>query len=240
MLKEAVSSLGRLVGVAQEADDTQAQEEERRVWIRYPSSAEAACQPANAEDAAPVIARVRNISRGGISLVVNRWYEPGMLLSIQLPDATPESASTILAYVVRSNPKGEGEWAVGCTFATELDEDDLKTLGVPRSRPEAPDQRSWERFPCDVRVTYQVVKADSPSPKDGIVLDLSPMGVGLLLTEALEVGTLLNLELRSVDGKSTLIMLASVVRVTARTGRASIIGCNFIRELSHKELKALV
>ena len=43
-----------------------------------------------------------------------------------------------------------------------------------------------------------------------------------------------------MDGKSTLIMLASVVRVTARTGRAAIIGCNFIRELSHKELKALV
>jgi hypothetical protein len=240
MLKDAVSSLGRWVGLAHDTGATQAQEDERRVWIRYPSSAEAICQPANADEPASIIAKVQDISRGGINLRVNRWFEPGTLLSIQLPDPSVDNASTVLAYVVRSNPKADGEWSLGCTFATELGADDLQPLGVPRVRPEAPDQRSWERFPSELRASYQVVKTGSPSPKEAAVLDLSPMGIGLLADEELEVGTLLNLELRNTENQGNMVILASVVRVTARGGRPTILGCNFIRELSHKELKALL
>src|SRR5437660_7179527 len=196
MLKEAVSARGRWVGLSPIADDEDLHDDERRVWIRYPSKAEATCQPAHPSDGDPLVARVRNISRGGINLVVKRWFEPGMLLSVQLPGETDQNGATILAYIVRATAKAGGEWVLGCTFATELSDADLKSLGVSRSRPDAPDQRSWERFPCEMRVTYQVVKTDSPSPKDASVFDISPMGIGIVIPEEIELGTLLNLELR--------------------------------------------
>jgi hypothetical protein len=240
MLKEAVSSLGRWVGLAQSTESTEIKEDERRVWIRYPSSAEATCQPAAPTDSEPVVARVLDISRGGIKLVVNRWFDSGMLLSVQLPGTPQEAGSTVLAYVVRSTSVKDGEWILGCTFASELEEADLRPLGLERVRPDAPDQRSWERLPSDIVATYQVVKADSPNPRSARVLDVSPMGVGLLAEEVLEVGTVLNLELRSPDGKKKLIMLASVVRMASRAGHGSLLGCNFIRELTHRELKSLL
>src|SRR5205807_6678513 len=102
MFKAAVSSLGRWVGLAVDAEDSRILGNERRVWIRYPSTAQATCQPKAPSNSAPILAKVRDISRGGIHLLVERWFEPGMLLSIQLPFEKEEQESTILAYVVRS------------------------------------------------------------------------------------------------------------------------------------------
>jgi hypothetical protein len=239
MLKEAVASLGRWVGLAQASAES-IPREERRVWLRYPSTAQAKCQPVAPANSAPITARVRDISRGGIHLLVDRWFEAGMLLSIQLPSENDADQDTILAYVVRSVLQDDGQWVLGCTFATELDAGDLQSLEVPRVRPESADQRSWERTPSDIRATYQVVKTDAPNPRSASVLNVSPMGVALVIGEIFEVGTLLNLELRSADGRFPLVILASVVRVHIRHGQSSEIGCNFIRELSHKELKALL
>ena len=56
----------------------------------------------------------------------------------------------------------------------------------------------------------------------------------------IEIGTLLHLELRNIESGFHLVILASVVRVNARAGCASLVGCNFIRELTHQELKALL
>jgi hypothetical protein len=187
-----------------------------------------------------MVAKIRDISRGGINLLVNRWFKSGMLLSIRLPGSNDQDTSTVLAYVVRATAQNDGEWILGCTFATELGDADLESLGVPRVRPETPDQRSFERFSCDVRATYQVVKTDSPNPQEATVVDVSPMGVGLLIKDVVEVGTLLNVELRNAQSAFALVMLASVVRVTTRAGGESVIGCNFIRELMHKEMKALL
>jgi PilZ domain len=239
MFKEAVASLGRWVGLAQASAES-ILGEERRVWIRYPSMAQTTCQPAAPANSTPITARVRDISRGGIHLLVDRWFEAGMLLSIQLPSENHADQDTVLAYVVRSVLQDDGQWVLGCTFATELDAADLQTLEVPRVRSESADQRTWERTPSDISATYQAVKTDAPNPRGASVLNVSPTGVALVVGEIFEVGTLLNLELRSADGRSALVILASVVRVHVRHGQSAEIGCNFIRELSHKELKALL
>ena len=89
-------------------------------------------------------------------------------------------------------------------------------------------------------MTYQALKTDSPDPTNAMVADISPLGIGLVVTGDLEIGTLLHLELRNIESGFHLVILASVVRVNARAGCASLVGCNFIRELTHQELKALL
>jgi hypothetical protein len=64
--------------------------------------------------------------------------------------------------------------------------------------------------------------------------------VGLLAGEAVETGTLLSVELFDSEGKVRLTIMASVTRVTSGKGAEWAVGCSFIRELSDKELKALV
>src|SRR5260370_41739997 len=99
MFKEALASLARWVGRAQSSADS-ILGEERRVWIRYPSLAQATCQPAAPANSAPITARVRDISRGGIHLLVDRRFEAGMVLSHQVPSGANRDQSPGLPYVV--------------------------------------------------------------------------------------------------------------------------------------------
>jgi hypothetical protein len=215
--------------------------EERRVWIRHPCEVVATCQLVNT---APVgerlAARVQDISRGGINLVVNRRFDPNTLLSVELPGPTHHSPSTVLAYVVRVAPRPAGEWSIGCTFATELSDEELRPAGAQRLKALPPDQRAWVRFPGQVRAVYQRVNHPESDDRPAQVLDISANGIGLLAADPLEVGTLLSVVLRGPDGKGVLTMLACVVRSAARNESEWALGCNFIRELTDQELRGLL
>src|ERR1700757_4769355 len=103
MFARTVSFWKRLLGrhtPATAAAAVQQGEEERRVWVRYPADLETTYRPAGHGDAAQLSARVRNISLGGVSLSVDRTFEPGDLLSVELPGATEHSRCNILACVV--------------------------------------------------------------------------------------------------------------------------------------------
>src|SRR5262249_57524342 len=71
------------------------------------------------------------------------------------------------------------------------------------------------------------------------VVNISANGIGLLLDRPVENGTLLSLALRSPTTHSSHTILACVVHVTSRPGEWTV-GCNFIRELSEADLKALL
>src|SRR5947209_3022972 len=138
MLDRFVSSLGRLVG---RQPDEDALEEERRLWVRYPCNLETISE-LRSEKSERVSARVRNISRGGLRLVVDREVKTGGLLSVELPAGEGQASSTVLAYVVHSTPQ-DGVWTLGCTFASELTDEDLRPFGAKRERAAVPDQRAW-------------------------------------------------------------------------------------------------
>jgi len=68
------------------------------------------------------------VSANGIALVVNRRFEPGTVLEIEL-GATRESPSRALrARVVRLTARGGGKWLLGCVLATGLSDADLRGL----------------------------------------------------------------------------------------------------------------
>lgn len=241
MFARTLASLGQAVGWSKKDPEiTEVVETDRRVWVRYPCDVEASCQPADLPDSQRLSARVRDISRGGINLVLSCPVEIGAFLSVELPTASTRATSTVLAYVVRVSSPMEGEWSVGCSFASELTDSDLEPFGARRLKPSAEDQRTWVRFPCQARATYQSVKAPEAPPVPAEVLNISAGGVALLVTNAIELGTLLNLELRDETGQFRLRLLGCVVRLSGQGGMDWVLGCNLIRELSHRELKALL
>jgi hypothetical protein len=231
----------RMVG--KEAQPGQAlpdQGDERRVGIRYPASLQTTVRPVHAAGQERFTARLHNISRGGIHLIVDRPFEPGGLLSVELPGADAHPPHTVLACVVHVRPHAPGEWAVGCTFSQELGAGELRAFAARREKPPAPDdQRGWVRVPCDVRATCRVVPAAVEEPWTAQVLNLSPSGIGLVVERAIDNGTLLNVELQGNAGQAPLNILACVVHVNERDGGRWALGCNFIRELTDAELRAL-
>jgi hypothetical protein len=243
MFQRTFASLGQAVGwrKGQPAHEVEpAVEDERRIWVRYPCEVDATCQPANQTDAMRLSARVRNVSVGGINFLLNCPVECGSLVSVELPGLSRKTISTVLAYVVRVEPSSEGDWSVGCTFATELTDDDLAPFGVARKPSHVNDQRAWVRFPCDVRASFQFVKAVEPTTWSAQVVNMSANGLGLVVDESVDLGKLLNLELRAIQGDYTLGILACVVRHTPEADGRFTLGCNLIRELTDKEIKSLL
>jgi hypothetical protein len=235
MLARALASWNRLVRWGRGAH---APAEDRRVWVRFPSGLETTLQPASGPGGGSRLgARVQNVSRGGIRLEVDRQFEAGELLTVELPAAEGLAPSTVLACVVWSAPADGGAWSVGCTFASELAEDDLRAFGARRVKAPVTDQRKWVRFPCQARATFQVVRAPT-APAAAEVLNISASGIGLRAAADLRVGELLSLELRGGD-RPAMTILACVVRVTAEPGGNQVLGCNFISELADDDLRAL-
>jgi hypothetical protein len=232
MLARALASWNRLVRRGDRSP-----EEDRRVWVRFPSGLETTLQPARGPDAPRLGARVRDVSRGGILLVLDRPFEPGEMLSVELPAVEGQPPSTVLACVVRAAEAAGGEWSVGCAFAAELADDDLQLFGARRVKAPVTDQREWVRFPSRARATFQVVRAPAASTA-AEVLNVSASGIGLRAEGDLQVGELLSVELRGGD-RPALTMLACVVRVTAQPGGAQVLGCNFIGELADDHLRAM-
>src|ERR1700736_1262974 len=95
---------------------------ERRVWERFPCGLQTACQPALARDNQDLFwpATVRDVSAGGVALLVQRRFEPGMGLVIELPAAGPSLGDTLLAKVVHVQRLPEGDWLVACAFLSPL------------------------------------------------------------------------------------------------------------------------
>ena len=212
---------------------------ERRIWVRHPSTVETVCLPAQNGDTPRLPAKVQNVSLGGINLLMGQQFETGELISIEMPGADQQTSSKVLAYVVHATRQTSGEWSLGCTFARELTDSDLQALGAKRLKAADSDNRKWARFSCELKASYHFLADAEQEKRPASVLNVSASGVGLLVDNEIEAGTLLNVEMQGTSGQAPLTMLACVVHVSRRDGDWAV-GCNFIRELSDRDLQALV
>lgn len=106
-----------------------------RIYERHACSVETSCHPptvwGNQDTHWP--AQIRDVSQGGLALVLRRRFEKGAGLAIELPGSDPETPSTVLVRVVRISAQPGGHWLLGCSFVSALSEDEVQSLVDPRT-----------------------------------------------------------------------------------------------------------
>jgi hypothetical protein len=100
---------------------------ERRAAVRYTCKLASACHPVPEGDVF-CSARVLDISSTGIGLLVDRPVEPETVLAVELQSDDPTLSYVLLVEVRHARARKEREWLLGCAFARELSEYELKAL----------------------------------------------------------------------------------------------------------------
>jgi hypothetical protein len=208
--------------------------------VRYEADLPTQVHVTQAGETVRVPAQVRDISPGGVQLCTDRPFQPGQIVSLELPAAGGDEDQTVLACVVRTAPEADGQWAIGCAFSRELSEADLEAFGIGKPQGAAADQRTWVRHESNLTVTFIAIGAGDGRSAMAKVLNVSASGIGLLVSEAIEAGSLLQLDLHDPQGRFVRTILACVVHSTRRSSGELVAGCNFIRELGEAELEALL
>lgn len=105
---------------------------ERRVWARHDANIESVCQPVAAETAPePEMGwpgEIIEVSRGGIKISLERRFQPGTPLIIELPSGSGEPARLLQVNVIHATSQPEGPWVHGCKLLTKLSDEDLRAL----------------------------------------------------------------------------------------------------------------
>ncbi|MBI3412406.1 MAG: PilZ domain-containing protein [Planctomycetes bacterium] len=233
----------RLVGkpaASAQANPQADPEADRRLWVRFATDVATNVQLASNGQEMRFPARVKDISRGGVSLLVGKTFPAGELISLEFPHTGNHETHTVLACVIRVTAEGPGQWAIGCVFSQELTQEDLESFGAKKVRHAPTDKRTWMRFPTDRPATYQKVGDPQNTTYSAQVINLSANGIGLAVSDAVDAGALLSVELQGAEGTAARTMLACAVHVTSQARGSWALGCNFIRQLSEEELKSLV
>jgi hypothetical protein len=237
MFNRTVAALARLVGLPLPSDPTVSPE--RRRTPRHACEVETTFQCLNPPSSEHFPAHIRDISALGVQLLVAQSFRKGELLSLTLPASAEQASTAVLCYVVRVAPQTGGQFVLGCTFAQELSEQDLRPFGAVRASSPPSDSRRWLRSPCDVPVEFHEVR-DRPSREQAHIVDISPNGCGLVVKRTLPMGALISLHSAGMEESCPFTMLASVVRISPRGQDDWLLGCTFLRELQDHEFAGLL
>jgi CheY-like chemotaxis protein len=103
--------------------------EERRACVRYLCHLDGTCQPVGHPSTGESwLGKLRDISATGVKILINRRFEVGTLLAVELPRPGWEATNMLLCRVVRitKDPVGH-DWEVGCALDRELSDDEVQS-----------------------------------------------------------------------------------------------------------------
>jgi PilZ domain-containing protein len=102
--------------------------EDKRTWMRIDCRLAARIQEIGAKEAGWQEVQVLNLSASGLGILSERFIDAGALLNVELLGRDGAAARTILACVVHVMSRGPQEWALGCNFIRELNDEDFQAL----------------------------------------------------------------------------------------------------------------
>jgi hypothetical protein len=107
---------------------------ERRVHTRYSCRLGSLCKPVGRHQTGnPWKGWIEDVSIEGLKLTLNRRFEPGALLAVEV-DVTKEELVQVfhsaisrffLAKVVRVDSRRDGRWTLGCLLVKKFNDEDL-------------------------------------------------------------------------------------------------------------------
>jgi len=98
---------------------------ERRVYTRFAGNLATSCRVTVAVRRSTIEARVRNISAGGISLIVSQPAAPGSLVQIDLRHTQRNYRRGLELRVLYCIEHPSGEWILGGSYLEGLSTDEL-------------------------------------------------------------------------------------------------------------------
>jgi hypothetical protein len=101
------------------------------------------------------------------------------------------------------------------------------------------ERRAHVRYRCETPAVGRVFLANAFRSMSARILDISAGGIGLLMPDAVPLGTRLNVELEG-HGAMPFEMLAEVVNVTPQPDGSCRCGCDLVWKISEAELQLLL
>src|SRR5262245_55406065 len=104
---------------------------ERRAFVRLASELVTSCRPSDSAREVSWPGKVRDMSLGGIGLVLQHRFRPGTTLDVELRDAAGKPIGVVQARVVHATAIREEErscWLLGCSFHGPLTEEEFESL----------------------------------------------------------------------------------------------------------------
>jgi hypothetical protein len=212
--------------------------DDRRAHPRCRTNLRAVCRLVG--DDREIGATVEEVSRGGIKLRLGEPFREGTMVRIDIPNGGTDAPATVLACVMHARETTSGDWQVGCNFSLPLTDGEVRAFGGAKSRGGSADQRAWVRHPARGLVEFRVLPGETGPPRTADLVNLSQAGVGLIVADRLEPGSALTVTLQRLDDQPARSLVACVVYQGRRPGGKWAVGCNFLHELSEKELDELL
>jgi hypothetical protein len=102
--------------------------QERRASVRYLNTHDAFRYSLGKSSDICLIAKVHDISRDGIGLILNESVDPGTILNVELHSKSQSLPCFLLARVVWMGKQPDGTIMAGCQFSRALSEHELSAL----------------------------------------------------------------------------------------------------------------
>jgi hypothetical protein len=113
------------------AEPASATSDERRAFVRLASDLVTTSRPSGGSRDVSWPGKVRDISRGGVGLVMQHRFRAGTRLEIEFRDAAGVLLRTVRARVVHATAilvDGCPRWLLGCAFHEPLEEHEFESL----------------------------------------------------------------------------------------------------------------
>ena len=213
--------------------------DDRRLWQRYPTDLRGTLQLKSDPKGERQAVVVRNLSRGGANLILEKSIKNGKSIRLELLGSNGESRA-MLARVIHTSELDDNEWSLGCVFVRELSGDDLQALGVPTDTPPDTEHRSWTCRPGEVQAKCRKYGLPAHVAKVMQVVDVSATSIGMMMPPSFTEGMLINVELSNKKGRRVCTILARITRALRHASGKNAVQCTFVRELSEKEIDSLL
>jgi hypothetical protein len=112
------------------AEDPEPQGIERRASTRYPCNLATSCRLGAAVKGDGHPARVRNVSAGGISLVLAHEFRSGDIVNVELRSMTRNFVRHLNVRVIYCIEHPSGDFILGGSFTSPLTDDEVKAFLV--------------------------------------------------------------------------------------------------------------